>query len=194
MPLSDYALDTFVVHKLSKLTICGAVEIPTYANYVSTFILNQLTGVRGDSEPQYRAFAFNFLRRTEGALTAYRIGRGAILEYLQTPREILSPYFLALLNFEVCVSQCYQGLELIRRRTGKKFFEEGDNSDGERMWKLYNASKHAEAKIVQGQIPREATTTVWITNEGLECSETLLSFQDLKVTLLAMSRAAEQIA
>jgi hypothetical protein len=40
--LSNYALDNFVAHKLSLLTECGAREIPTYANYLNTFILNSV--------------------------------------------------------------------------------------------------------------------------------------------------------
>ena len=109
MQPSNYLLDNYVAHKLSLLTECGAREIPTYANWLNVFILNSVFIFR--LPPKTRAYVFNFLRRAEGALSAYREARKALIEYLETPRNVLSPYFRALLNFEVCISQCRQGYE-----------------------------------------------------------------------------------
>jgi hypothetical protein len=114
MQPSNYMLDNYVAHKLSLLTECGARELTTSTNWLNAFILN-FVFVFGASLPaKNRAYIFNFLRRAEGASSAYREGRIALIEYLETPRNVLSPYFRALLNFEVCISQCNQGYELLR--------------------------------------------------------------------------------
>lgn len=194
MFLSDYSLDNFVAHKLSELTECGAPEIPTYANYLSSFILNQLTGAKGSPSPKRHLFIFNFLRRTEGALVSYRVARSAFLEYLQTPRDVLSPYFSALQNFEICIAQCYQGFELVKADSGNPFFVRDDGSEGDRINKLYNASKHADERLSQGHLPAKATSTVWITNSGLECGQSAFAFQEVTQTLIAMSKLAERVA
>ena len=107
MQPSNYMLDNFVAHKLSLLTECGACELSTNANWIGAFVLTSV--FRAQLPPKKRAYVFNFLRRAEGSFSAYREARTALIEYIQTPRNVLSPYVGALLNFEVCIGQCYQG-------------------------------------------------------------------------------------
>jgi hypothetical protein len=181
-----------VAHKLSLLTECGAREIPTYANWLNVFILNSVFIFR--LPPKTRAYVFNFLRRAEGALSAYREARKALIEYLETPRNVLSPYFRALLNFEVCISQCYQGYELLAMASGEKFFEPNEKSEAERLRILYVDSKHMDRMIDGGKIPTDATAAIWITNHGLESSRATLSFDELIEMLLQMGRLAERLS
>jgi hypothetical protein len=56
--LSNYVLDNFVAHKLSLLTECGARELTTNANWLSTFILT--SGFRTRLPAKTRAYVFNF--------------------------------------------------------------------------------------------------------------------------------------
>jgi hypothetical protein len=176
MQPSNYMLDKFVAHKLSLLTECGARELTTSTNWLNAFILNDVFVFGASLPAKTRAYVFNFLRRAEGASSAYREARIALIEYLETPRNVLSPYFRALLNFEVCISQCYQGYELLATASGQKFFERNDKSEGERLNLLYVDSKHMDRMIDGGKIPTEATAAVWITNHGLESSRATLSF------------------
>jgi hypothetical protein len=189
---SNYLLDNFVAHKLSLLTECGAPELPTNTNWLNTFILSSVFLARLPSKP--RAYVFNFLRRAEGALSSYRQARSALIEYLATPRHVLSPYFRALLYFEVCISHCYQGYELLRTATGKNFFEPNDGSGAYRLNLLYNDSKHMNERIERGELPTEATAAIWITNQGLESSRAALSFDELLEMLLQMGRLAEKLS
>jgi len=192
MQPSNYLLDNFVAHKLSLLTECGAAELPVKANWLNAFILNSV--FRVSLPVKTRAYLFNFLRRAEGALSAYRDARTALIEYVETPRNVLSPYFRALLNFEVCVAQCYQGYELLATASGEKFFEPNDGSEAERLHILYVDSKHMDRMIEGGKIPTEATAAVWITNHGLESSRTALAFNELVEMLLNMGRLADRLS
>lgn len=192
MKPSNYLLDNFVAHKLSLLTECGAAELPAEVNWLNTFILNSV--FRVSLPAKTRAYLFNFLRRAEGALSAYREARIALIEYVGTPRNVLSPYFRALVNFEVCISQCYQGYELLATASGEKFFGQNDGSEAERLHILYVDSKHMDRMIDGGKIPTEATAAVWITNHGLESSRAALSFDELLEMLLSMGRLAERLS
>lgn len=192
MQLSNYFLDNFVAHKLSLLTECGATELPEKTNWLNTFILNTVSGVNLPAKS--RAYLFNFLRRAEGALSAYREARVALIEYVETPRNVLSPYFRALLNFEVCISQCYQGYELLATASGEKLFEKNDGSWAARLQILYVDSKHMDRMIDGGKIPTEATAAVWITNRCLESSRAMLSFDELVEMLLNMGRLAGRLS
>lgn len=192
MQPSNYLLDNFVAHKLSLLTQCGARELPAETNWLNVFILTSVFKVSLPAKT--RAYVFNFLRRAEGALSAYREARVALIEYINTPRNVLSPYFRALLNFEVCIAQCYQGYELLATASGEKFFERNDGSEAERLWMLYVDSKHMDHMIDGGKMPTEATAAIWITNDGLESSRAALSFDELLEMLLNMGRLAEQLS
>jgi hypothetical protein len=103
-------------------------------------------------------------------------------------------YLKALLNFELCVAQCYQGLEMLKAASGKPFFVSGDDSDGERPNKLYNASKHADERIDKGALPTDATAPIWVTNEGLESNEAKLKFAELFEMLRQMGTLADRLS
>lgn len=102
---SNYLLDNFVAHKLSSLTACGAPELAMKGVWLNTFILNNVYTARPPAK--VRAFMFTFIRRVEGAFSAYHEARLALIEYVTTPPTVISPDFRSLLNFEVCVSQCW---------------------------------------------------------------------------------------
>jgi hypothetical protein len=140
MQPSDHLLDNFVAHKLSSLTECGAPELSMATPWLNVFILNNVFQVR--LTPEKRAYAFNIIRRAEGAVSAYREAREALGEYITTPRNTVSPYFRSLLNFEVCISQCWQGCQLIMRATGEKLFQKKGNSNGEVTQSLYRREAH----------------------------------------------------
>lgn len=188
---SNYLLDNFVAHKISLLTECGARELPG-VNWLNTFILTCV--FRVSLPAKTRAYVFNFIRRVEGAFSAYREARVALTEYVNTPRTVLSPYFRALLNFEVSISQCYQGYKLLATFSGEKFFEQNDGSESERLHMLYIDSKHMDSMIDGGKMPTEATSAIWITNNGLESIRAALSFDELLEMLLNMGRLAEQLS
>jgi hypothetical protein len=191
--LTNYFLDHYVAHKLSELTKCGAGELPQSGRpWLGRFVLVAVF-VDPGAEVGYR-FKFNFLRRIEGATAAYEGGRAALLEYLNTPRSTISPYFRALLDFEVCISQLYQALQLLRSAKGKDFFESGDGSVGERLNLMYNDSHHMESRIRDGHIPAEATAAMWITNVGLESSSSSLTFAELRDWVGAAMQYADELA
>jgi hypothetical protein len=192
MQPSNYLLDNFVAHKLSLLTECGAPELSANPNWIGHFVLTSVFITK--LPPKQRAFVFNFLRRAEGAFFAYGAARSALIEYLQTPRNVLSPYFKALLNFEVCIAQCYQGLELLATASGQQVFQKKETSDGERLHKLYIVSKHMDKMIDGGKLPNEATAAIWITNVGLESERAKVTFDELFEDLCQMGQLADRLS
>lgn len=192
MQPSNYVLDNFVAHKLSELNACDAPELPDDSAWLNTFILNTVFRVR--LEQKTRAYLFNFLRRTEGAISAYRAGCAAVREYIATPRNVISPYFSALSQFEICVSQSYQGYELLARAAGEKIYEEGDGSPEERLQKIYVDAKHMDRMISGDKLPEEATAGIWITNTGLASARAVLSFTELHGILVNMHGLAEKLS
>ena len=189
--LGNYPLDNNVAHKLSELTECGAVELEVGSPWLNSFILNSI--FRFEIQTKARAYLFSFLRRTEGATTAYQLARTALTEYIGTRRNVISPYFTALTQFEICISQIYQGYDLMATATGQRLYKQGDGSALEKLNLVYNASKHMDRKISSDKLPPNATTGVWITNLGLESSCGDISFSELHELLINMHSYADSV-
>lgn len=189
--LTNYSLDNFVAHKLSELTRCDATELTEESKWLNTFILRTI--FHFNLSPKTRAFLFNFLRRAEGASAAYRDARGFLIEHLATPANVITPYFRALTQFEVCISQCYQGYELLSRASGHDLYKPGDGSPEEKLQVAYVDSKHMDRMIAGDKLPPPATSGIWITNTGLESSRGLLPFQELHDLLIGMHALAEKL-
>jgi hypothetical protein len=192
--LTDYFLNKFVAHKLSFLTECGARELATNANWIGAFVLTRT--LTAPLPPKTREYAFNFVRRAEGAFFAYQQARTALSEYIQTPRNVISPYFRALLNFEVCIAQSCQGMELLATSSGKSapWRKKNDNSELGRLYRLYIDSKHMDEMIDGGKLPAEATAAIWITNIGLESQRAAVTFDELLEVLRHIGEVADQLS
>lgn len=188
---TNYMLDHFVAHKLSELTTCGAPDLAEEGRWLNTFILK--TVVQLNIPAKTRAYLFNFLRRAEGASAAYREGRRLLTEHLATPSNVVTPYFRCLTQFEICISQCYQGYELISRALAQRMYEPGDGSTEEKLQVAYVDSKHMDRMIDGDKVPEPATSGIWLTNVGVESSRGLLSFQELHDLLHKMHELAEKL-
>lgn len=191
MQPTNYLLDHFVAHKLSELTVCGADELNEDAKWLNTLILKTI--FHYSIPPKIRAYLFNFLRRSEAASTAYREARHQLLEYLATPRNVISPYFRALSQFEVCISQCYQAYELLGSAFGRKLYDPGSGSPEEKLQIIYVDSKHMNRMINGDKLPDPATSGIWITNDGLESCRGTISFTELHNILQTMNTLAENL-
>ncbi|MER2584266.1 MAG: hypothetical protein ABTR20_16240 [Candidatus Competibacter sp.] len=189
--LSKYVRDTFIAHKLSELSECSAPELKEEPNWLNAFILKSI--VVFDIPAKNRAYLLNFLRRAEAANTAYREARTQLSLYLSTPQNVISPYFKALTQFEVCIAWCYQGYELIARASGSQLYRQGHGSRYEKLQIVYVDSKHMDFMISGDKLPSDSTSGLWIINSGLESSRGCLTFEDLHCLLCEMKDLAEKI-
>ncbi len=189
--MSAYTLDNFIGHKLSQLTACGAEDLVDSPKWLNTFVLRTIFQLNLD--PRVRTYLFSFLRRAEGACDAYRQARQHLIEYIETPRNTISPYFRALGQFEICISQSYQALELIASLMSQKIFESGSGAPEEKLQIVYVDSKHMDRMIHGGKLPETAPTGVWLTNSAIESARAVLSFGELHAILMQLHGLAEKL-
>lgn len=178
MGLTNIFLDTYVAHKLSELTACSAPDLGNRGPWLNEFILRTAFHASYMADPR-RVHVFNFLRRTEATVSYYLVARQALMEYVETPRNTVSPYFRSLVNWESCIAQCRQGYEFMEAAFHRKAYQQGDKSPHERLGRLHNDSKHMDGQIANRRLPTDATSGIWITNEGLECSAAQLTFREI---------------
>jgi hypothetical protein len=134
------------------------------------------------------------VRRVEGAYTTYNLARTALIEYISTPQNTISPYFRALFHFEVCVAQTYQGAEFLSKANKTKVFKKGDGSLLERIHKIYVDSTHMDEMIDGGKTPNKATVAIWLTNECIESARASITYDELASTLRNLNNVAKDVA
>jgi len=194
--LSNYSLDTFIAPHLSELTSLCVPNLEgctgEYGPWVNNFILNTKFRVR--LKDRNRQLILYFLRKVEGAFQEYHEGRDFLASYLQKRNEAVSAYFHALRHFEVAASLAYHAYDTVRTLVQEKLFTHDDGSPLQRLNRLQNISKHANKELGFGSIPDNLSIPIWLTNTGIECHDTALSFAEFAELLQELARLAEVLS
>jgi hypothetical protein len=187
MPISNYALDTFVSQHISGLTACAprdfADEFPGRSSWLNQFILRRI--FHNHVPDERAALAFALVRRAEAALDEWEAACGTTTRNMRSP----SVYFKALRHFESCVAALWQGVDLGRRALGTSVFQKGDGSAYERLNFLYNKSRHFDPQA----LPAGDLHAVWLTNDGMHTREHSITFEEVREILATLARIANGI-
>jgi hypothetical protein len=190
---TKYVLEEYGAPKLGELNACRAPELPDFPNHLAIAILNSVLVV--DYPKEIRRYLLNFIRRMETAVREYRLGRSELQSYVEQ-LPIRNDHFLAALRalsrFEQSAAALYQAATLLACIKPGPLFKKGDGSSMERLNAIYNRSKHfEEGATFTGTAP---ATPIWLTNEGLECSDAALTFTELHEMIVDLTKCAEAIA
>ena len=147
---------------------------------------------RVDIKQPQRSFFFAFLRRTENAFYEYDNARRSLLAYIE--QKDLYQFLRAVYHFESFLSQAWQGYTILGRLLSKKPFEQGEDSPLERLNVLHNKSKHTDSAIESGEVPGDTTMPIWLTNEGIECAEAALTYQEMREILVDLAAYATRLS
>ena len=196
--LSNIFLDTYIAPKLSSLTEFKARDASEKLKpWVNNFIFNSTFRFKVP-EPT-KTYYFNFLRRAEGAFIEYEYARKALEDYINTKRNNpernkISPYFRGLLHFETFIAQLYQAYEFLMTFSKMKLFNRGGGTIIEKIHKLYITSTHMDRRIEEGRLLDNATAAIWITNDGLECKDVKVTFDEIYEALSYTANLASKIS
>ena len=188
MPLSHFALDTFVAQGLSQLTSCSpaslAEEFPNRQEWLTEFILRRMFNNHVAEDRVVSAFAL--IRRAEAALDEWELGCTAATQNIQRP----SVYFRTLRHLEASLAALWQGLDFGRRAVGVDLFARGDATVYERINWLYNKGRHFD----QTSLPAGALHPLWLTNDSICSHEHSVTFEEVRDALRLLGRVASRIA
>jgi hypothetical protein len=156
--------------------------------------------LRGNFSPPGNAYAYNYLRRTVAAFSEHKETREATLVFLSSGRQSLSRYAAATLHWEFFLGQSWHAYLLLRglfkfltKQDVLQVFVKGEGSVEERLNYLYNCMKHVESRIENGQIVEGATIPVWLTDEGLQSIDALLTYAETGDILCDLAKWANII-
>lgn len=188
MPLTNYALDTFVSQQLSQLTSCRprsvAADFPKCATWLDQFILRRM--FQAHIGEDRAALAFALVRRAESAIDEWELACKEVSGDVRRP----SNYFRALRHFENCLAAVWQGLDFGRRSLDLDLFDEDEPNAFERLNSLYNKARHFEPQ----KLPAGALHPLWLTNDALRSHEHTVTFDELRDAISLLGRIAQELA
>ena len=194
---TNHAMDRFFAQGISSLVSPSARPLQYSTEqagwWLPDFLLNSLHRMRV-VDPT-RQLVISMLRRTDAAVRHYADGRVLLDSINATSREpSMLSYSRSLYGFEQCIAMTYQARFLIREIDPSRTrpFEPGDGSEYQRMNEIYNAGKHADGKIAtSGAVPEHGTLPVWLLNDGIACSNAILSYDELAAEVDDVCEIAE---
>lgn len=193
MGFTNAGREAFIAQGISKLTACDAPELfnlfDQREHWVNNFIFNSI--FRAEIKEDLKPFIFSILRRAQMSIAEYEDGRVSLIDYIDGDRDRWSVYFRALYHFELSVMLMCQAYEAIRKLAGNvNYYDHGDGSAAERLFAIYNISKHLEpTSLAKGQLH-----SVWLTNDGIATSRAELTWDELAESLRTLGSMANEIS
>ena len=86
-----------------------------------------------------------------------------------------------------------EAIKVFRKIANSDVFTRGDGSVEERLHHAYNRSKHTDTAIAANQMPARGPLAMWLSNEGLQTKESLLSWAVVKSVLDELGTTAETL-
>jgi hypothetical protein len=185
VPFTKYAVEKFISAKITKITECRLAdlyaEFPNAKTWVSGFGLMVI--FVNQPREEMRAFALQFIRRVEMALSEYSNAREELQDLISgNPRW--SPYYRALHHVEAAAALLYQAYDFSHKALDQRLFEPNDGSPLQRLNLIHGASKH---QLANGEDP------LWLSNEGIETTGARLDFSEFEDLARTCARIAERL-
>jgi hypothetical protein len=190
MPLSNYALETFVAQGLSELTSPTAkpvgAEFESSGGWLGTFVMQSIF-TRPIAESGAR-LAFVWLRRVNAAIENYDEACASLTRVAERTNTI-SEYFRALGKMETAIAMIYQANQYATTALGIRMFEKGDGTPLSRLNAIYNATRHPNlSTLSEGHLH-----PVWLLNDGVHSAGATVQYVEIESLIREMAAMADQI-
>jgi len=177
---SDEIINKHIAPGVSAFTRAEIPDMSTWAkessHWVANFFLN--SSFSAAFKPPMNAYAYNFLRRAQAAFAQHQLARECTLSFLSVGGQSPTKYCDALFHWETFLGQSWHAYALLLKAFSGTAFRKGDGSIEERLNLLYNAMKHVESRIENGQMLPDATVPVWLTNDGIWSVDASMTYNE----------------
>ncbi|MDO8389178.1 MAG: hypothetical protein Q7V57_01715 [Actinomycetota bacterium] len=187
----------FDEHLATEISLFTEANIPELVHpeaefWPSNYFLN--SAMRTAYTSPTKEYVFTFIRRTTAAFEEYDLGRDATLRFVErrsAGEQPVKTYRSALHHWEQCVALAWQAIDVWRKLTGVDAFKVGDGSPEERLNLSYNRSKHTDKAIAAAQMPPVGPLAMWLANNGLRTTESLVEWVELHDVLGDLGKSAD---
>jgi hypothetical protein len=198
--IASHLLERYFAPGISDFTTADIPDMSDHDAQSLTWVANHFLNsiLRAAYHLPMGAHVQHYLRRSEAAFAEQALAREATLSFLETGRQSPTSYSKALLHWEYFLGQSWhahvllrQVLRLLSGDPSLNVFERENGSVEQRLNLLYNAMKHTESRVDAGQLPENATSPVWLSNRGLECTDGHMTFNETADILRFLGKWAD---
>jgi hypothetical protein len=197
MPIqfSTEIVNKHIAPGVSTFTQADIPDMSTWAkessHWIANFLLN--SSLSASFKFPMNAYAYNFIRRAQAAFTQHQLARDCTLGFLTAGGQSPTRYCDALFHWETYLGQSWHAYSLLLKAFSGTAFKKGDGSVEERLNLLFNAMKHVESRIENGQMLLGATVPVWLTNDGLCSVDAIMSYGETGEILKQLATWADAL-
>ena len=176
---------------------CDMPELPEGSD--KTFladILNVVFTRGGPSDFAAAAYSRNFIRLCDLAIREYMLAREALIEYINTPNEVMSPLFHAVGHLEQCIHAMRRAIRFARNKQGPRLPRmDVISSDVEsRIRNIRNAIEHTDERIRKGRIQKGEFLMLGVKSGSIELEGKEIYYSELAKWLKQLKQLAEYMA
>jgi len=185
-------IDKYIAPGVSTFTNADIPDMSSWAkespHWIANFFLN--SAFSASFAPEMKAYAYNFLRRTQFAFSEHHLARESTFRFLKKSSVSPTLYVEALFHWECFLGQSYHAFKLLATAWEGTIYKKNDGSIEQRLHALYNQVKHVESRIESGQMLPEATVSVWLENNGLKSIDATITYAETADTLKELAKYA----
>lgn len=196
---TDQVLNENVAPKFRDFTTAAIPdlrsEFPLVEHWFTDYFLNTVLGQR--FKAGHHQLALGIIRRAQNAFLAFHDARERTALFLSST-TLFKPetrlYFNAVDRWESFVLQVAMAIDLlVAFGDGTPVFTKKDGSREERLYTMANQLKHHASCIASAQAPPDHTVPLWLSNEGLNSFDCLVTYYDAAGVLRELANAAETL-
>ena len=172
-----------------------------YDKVLLTLILNVWLRGRGPKDQKASIFVTSFIRLVDKTLVEYKYSRSALLEYVNTPANTMSPLFRATAHLETCIHSLKRAIrfaEHIRRDkkspTIPQKLDVISKSAQIRITVVRDAIEHMDDRIIKGKIPKNGPVALIMKSDCLELAGEIITYIELAEWIKQLHRLALEFA
>ena len=191
-------LNRYIAPGIAEFSACELPDLkaehPQADHWLANHFLN--TVFRAEYEGKHRQYAVNIIYRAQACFDQYHQARDLTLEYLEqsdpdNPKSRI--YFAAITTWEAYFLNLQTFVEVLCRLTGKRIFEQADDSPEQRAYSIANTIKHWGGSIGRDEHHDDDTIPLWLTNTGFRTRTEHLAYAEFAALIRESAVAAEDL-
>lgn len=176
---------------------CGMPKLPeSYGKTFLTLLINVAFTNGGSSDFAAAAYSRNFVRVCDLAIQEYTLAREALIEFINTPNNIMNPLFVATGHLEQCIHAMRRAIRFARHKNGARL-PRIDVISSNVEWKIQNmrdAIEHTDERIRKQEIQQGEFLMLAVKSDSIELDGKEISYTELAEWLKQLHDLSEVIA
>jgi len=172
-------------------------EIPDgYGIVFQTQLLNVYFNSGGPSDYAAAAYSRNFVRLCDLAIQEYRFARVTLMEYINTPNNVMSPLFIATGHFEQCIHAMRRAIRFARHKNGPRLPRTPVVSSdvASRIRNMRDAIEHTDERVRDKEIQHGDFLIMAVRSDGIELQGEDILYTELHEWLCQLQQLSEFVA